>query len=110
MLTQSALTQQLEKSELGLGALAATPDGTHHANHHHQWCSAALLQNRPWEMKKHCEEPLVLLGKQKTNLQAHEQVSGLTYLPVSCEERRKTLRSSLPLFHVHTLLQPQEML
>lgn len=64
----------------------------------------------PWEMKKYCEEPLVLLGKQTINLWAHEQVSGLTYLPVSFEERRKTLRSSVPLFHVHTLLQPQEML
>lgn len=109
MLTQSALTQELEKSQLGLGALATTPDGTHHADHRHQWCSAALLQTRPWERKKYCEEPLVLWGKQ-INLRAHEQVSGLTYLLLSCKDRRKTLWSSLPLFHVHTLLQPQEML
>lgn len=38
-----------------------------------------------WEMRRYPKEPLVLLGKQKINLRAHPQGSGLTYLPLPLE-------------------------
>lgn len=66
----------------------------HHADRHQQQqCSAALLQTRPLGYP---EEPLVLLGKQKINLQAHLQGSGLTYLPLPLEGRRVQAATAHP--------------
>lgn len=118
MLThQSTSNQELEKLQSGLGALATTPDGTTMLTATSS--SGAQLRSSKrgrWEMKRYPEEPLVLLGKQKINLQAHPQGSGLTYLPLPLEGRgvqaatTHPRRKTFPVFHMHALLQPWKML
>lgn len=78
--------------------------------------SSTAAQLRPWEMKGYPEAPLVLLGKQKINLRAHPQGSGLAYLPllwragVFGQEPPAPAEKPFPFSMCMPLLQPQEML
>jgi len=91
---------ELEKLQPSLGTPVATPDGTHMLT---TTCSsgAQLRSSKqgPYKMQRNPKEPPVLLGKQKINLRANPQGSGLTYLPHPLEEGSVQAATTCP-FHL----------